>query len=548
MRYLLKGLILVFLLHISVGLLGNDGPLQGKYVHNVHGNNEIIAKADLYLQINDAPKAIRLLLDNLEHCTDSSLQSIINYKIGIAYLTEGYYEDALPYLKKFKAYQESKGDSIGIVAADIALGKYYCQRNDYTNASSIIFHALNRMPHQSENELKAMAFLVLAELNVQNRVFSEAKSYAQEALAISTTLKLNNLKLKCFDVFSCLYETMGDYQSALYYKNKSVNLQDSIIKSAASALTSTQHLTGNIYDVSPENANAEMATRAISVNLSKLKDDEVIYWGSIVLLFVFALVFFMLFRSKMLLSKKLKHKNVELEKLNATKDKFFSILAHDLKSPFNSLMGFSEVLSLQVESKSQQEIVEYSRSIHNSTRKLYSLVETLLQWSRTQLGTTEYKPERLDVKIVASNIISILKINAEEKDIVISLDISNNMLAWADKDLFSAVLRNLVSNAIKFSRVGSVISVTGKTKGSYMEISVTDTGVGISKDNLQKIFRVDTNITTTGTFNEKGTGLGLVLCKEFVEINKGVISAESKLEKGSTFKFTVPLSTNYSLN
>ena len=266
------------------------------------------------------------------------------------------------------------------------------------------------------------------------------------------------------------------------------------------------------------------------------------------LLLVFLIIFFILFRSKVILSKKLKIKNTELEKLNATKDKFFSIIAHDLKSPFNSLLGFSEVLSLQVENKSYKEIMSYSRSIHNSTRKLYSLVETLLQWSRTQLGTTEYKPEKLDVKILASNIISILKINAEEKDIVISVDVESDLIAWADRDLFSAVLRNLVSNAIKFSRIGSVVSVAGRIIGSNIQIAVSDTGVGISKENLQKIFRVDTNVTTAGTLNEKGTGLGLVLCKEFVEINKGIICAESKLEKGSTFKFTVPLSTNHNLN
>ncbi len=273
-----------------------------------------------------------------------------------------------------------------------------------------------------------------------------------------------------------------------------------------------------------------------------------IYIFGISFLLMLVVVFFILLALSIRKNKKWKNKYREMEKLNATKDKFFSIIAHDLKSPFNSLMGFSEVLSLQVENKSPKEIMAYSRSIYNSTRKLYSLVDTLLQWSRTQLGTTDYNPERLDVKVLALNVVSILKINAEEKDILISLDIDNNLIAWADKDLFSAVLRNLVSNAIKFSRVGSVIKVAAIQKTNFVEVSVSDTGVGISNDNLDKIFRVDANLTTVGTLNEKGTGLGLALCKEFAEINKGTICVESKLEKGSVFKFTVPVSTNYSLN
>lgn len=272
------------------------------------------------------------------------------------------------------------------------------------------------------------------------------------------------------------------------------------------------------------------------------------YLFGISFLLMLVVVFFVLLRLSVKANKKLKNKYLEMEKLNATKDKFFSIIAHDLKSPFNSLMGFSEVLSLQVENKSPKEIMAYSRSIYNSTRKLYSLVDTLLQWSRTQLGTTDYNPERLDVKVLALNVVSILKINAEEKDIIISLDIDNKIIAWADKDLFSAVLRNLVSNAIKFSRVGSVIKVAAIRKAGFVEVSVSDTGVGISSDNLDKIFRVDANLSTVGTLNEKGTGLGLALCKEFAEINKGAISVESKLEKGSVFKFTVPESTDYSLN
>jgi signal transduction histidine kinase len=184
--------------------------------------------------------------------------------------------------------------------------------------------------------------------------------------------------------------------------------------------------------------------------------------------------------------------------------------------------------------------IEYSQVIHNSTKKLFSLVENLLHWSRTQLGTTKYTPEQTDIYLQSQNIISLLRINAEEKDIVISSKMNKDLVAWADVNLFSTVLRNLLVNAVKFSRVGSIIQVTGKMENGQIIISVSDTGVGIRQEDLEKLFEIGTNISTKGTFNEKGTGLGLILCKEFVEINHGKIWAESTYGSGSTFHFTVP--------
>ncbi len=507
--------------------------------HNNVAPIDSLRNADLYCQINALEKALEILQQQLLEESDSSRKAIIHYKMAHIYLEQGQFNFALSYLKKFQSYQEAQNDSLGIIKARIGLAEYYRKQNQYNDASSLLYSVLNTTQLQNNRDIKVLALLGLSKLSIQTNRYSEAKSYAQQALNISRQINAPVLEMKSLDVFVLLYRTLGDYQAAFKYKCNVSDLKDSVVISQLGYLLGEESYNKNTQ-------LADINDESIHIASIGIKEEHTtrVYIIALSLLGIFALVFFILFRSKVVMSRKLKMKNKELEKLNATKDKFFSIIAHDLKSPFNSLMGFSEVLSLQVENKSYKEIVNYSRSIHNSTRKLFSLVETLLQWSRTQLGTTEYKPEKMDVRIVTSNIVSILKINAEEKDIVISVDVDDYLIAWADKDLFSAVLRNLISNAIKFSRIGSVINVSGKTKGSFIEMAVTDTGVGISKDNLQKIFRVDTNITTAGTLNEKGTGLGLVLCKEFVEINKGTIAAESKLEKGSTFKFTVPLSTN----
>jgi two-component system, sensor histidine kinase and response regulator len=264
----------------------------------------------------------------------------------------------------------------------------------------------------------------------------------------------------------------------------------------------------------------------------------------IILLFaLIALVLYMFFSSvkKNREIKSLKFQNEKLLKQDASKNKFFSIIAHDLKSPFNSLMGLSEMLLLHAESMSSEQVNNYSKMVHQSTSRVYSLVDNLLQWSRTQMGTIDFKPEKIDLNILTSNIVNLLKLSAQEKDIVIAEKLEPALIAKADANIYSAVMRNLLNNAIKFSRVGSTIHISGHLrKDNYIEIEVLDRGVGMSKDQLEKIFRIETGQSTMGTLNERGTGLGLIICKEFVEINKGVITISSKPGEGTSVVFTIP--------
>lgn len=230
----------------------------------------------------------------------------------------------------------------------------------------------------------------------------------------------------------------------------------------------------------------------------------------------------------------------ELRRLNATKNRFFSIMSHDLKSPFNSLMGFTEMLTLHAESMDTSQVINYSQIVHQTTRRLYLLVENLLHWSRAQLGTTQYKPERLDLNALTENIVNLLRLNAQEKDIVISFKLESGLTAFGDTDLYGTVVRNLISNSIKFSPVGSVVYVAGKPAGADIEIMISDTGVGMSKGQIDNLFQLGQPVSTPGTLNEKGTGLGLLLCKEFIEINKGTFWIKSHPGKGTQARFTLP--------
>ena len=238
--------------------------------------------------------------------------------------------------------------------------------------------------------------------------------------------------------------------------------------------------------------------------------------------------------------KTLKESEVRLKELNATKDKFFSIIAHDLKSPFNSIVGFSNLLLEQILSKDYEGIEKYSTIIQHSSEKAMDLLSNLLEWSRSQTGRIEFSPEFIEMVALIDDVTDLLSIYAHQKSIEILKDLPHSELVFADKAMISTVLRNIISNAIKFTNVGGEIIISTELKQNETIISVRDNGIGLNKKQIEKLFRVDESYSTPGTQNEKGTGLGLILCKEFVEKHKGKISVETELGKGSKFMFTIP--------
>lgn len=230
----------------------------------------------------------------------------------------------------------------------------------------------------------------------------------------------------------------------------------------------------------------------------------------------------------------------ELRELNLNKDKFFSIIAHDLRGPFNSLLGFSSVLQDDIEGLNKEELMEYAGYIHSSSKKLYNLVENLLQWSRIQTGRMEYQPIKIDLYEVVYKIFELVNSIAITKKINLSNELKNNLFVYADQNMLYSILQNLISNSLKFTNTGGSITIKANEFNEFTEISVEDTGIGIKKYNVEKLFRIDVSFTSTGTAQEEGTGLGLIICKELVEKNKGKIRVESVFGKGSKFIFTIP--------
>jgi len=247
--------------------------------------------------------------------------------------------------------------------------------------------------------------------------------------------------------------------------------------------------------------------------------------------------------------QKIQNQNKQLKEVNATKDKFFSIIAHDLKSPFNTMLGFSKLLLEKFEKYDVQKQKQFLGILRDDIQNTYKLLENLLLWSRSQRGTIDFHPENISLYLVLVETIDVLKHTAASKSITIKNKIAENIIVKADFSMLSTILRNLISNAIKFTPKGGIIEVgcrhvetygrTSLQANTFFEIYVKDSGVGMEKQKQLEIFNILENISTSGTEGETGTGLGLILCKEFVEKHGGEIWVESELGKGSRFSFTL---------
>jgi two-component system, sensor histidine kinase and response regulator len=230
----------------------------------------------------------------------------------------------------------------------------------------------------------------------------------------------------------------------------------------------------------------------------------------------------------------------KLQEAITSKNTFFSIIAHDLRNPFNAVIGFSTFLKENLPDLDRKEIDEYAGYIKESANSAFNLLNNLLDWARSQTNMITYKPEKFNVSEILEHTLSVLSGEALKKDISVSSDIPYEVCTIADKNMISAVFRNLISNAIKFTPNGGKVFISSNTENGVHEFTIEDTGVGIKPEDIEKLFRIDTKISTPGTAKETGTGLGLILCREFLEKNGGEIRVTSAVGKGSQFRFSLP--------
>jgi signal transduction histidine kinase len=230
--------------------------------------------------------------------------------------------------------------------------------------------------------------------------------------------------------------------------------------------------------------------------------------------------------------------------LNADKDRFISILAHDLKNPLGGFVGLTEALIEDLQNNQTTDVNEIANLLSTSAQKTYTLLEETLTWVRGQSGKLPFQPEKIVFKKICTDVIGLYCENAKAKSISINLKDDENICINADENMIKTVLRNLISNAIKFTNHSGVINIDVQKRYTNAIITIADNGVGIDEKNLQKLMEISQHYTTVGTANEEGTGLGLLICKEFIEKHNGKIWVTSKIGEGTSFSFSLPFGDN----
>jgi signal transduction histidine kinase len=272
-------------------------------------------------------------------------------------------------------------------------------------------------------------------------------------------------------------------------------------------------------------------------------------WFKILVLSSIVFIVITVFRSrvrqlknqKILLEKSVAIKTAELNELNASKDKFFSIIAHDLKNPFNTIIGFSEMMKESIRLNDSATFYEYTVMINTSAVQTLRLLENLLEWANSQRRKITFTPVSVNIGELVKDEFVMVDEMATGKSIDLKNYVNDSLTIIADKNMLRTILRNLITNAVKFTHKNGRVKVNAISSDDHVEISVSDNGIGMSQETISKLFRIDANLSTRGTENEKGTGLGLFLCKDFVEKHNGKIWVESEEGKGSTFKILLPL-------
>jgi len=338
----------------------------------------------------------------------------------------------------------------------------------------------------------------------------------------------NDILLEMHELLSSVYYEQADFENAYNQQARANEIRDELLK-----IDNTRKLTQLEKEL-------EFKVERVRYEANIERQKRLSLSLGLILLMGLTLIWFIARGLKLQKhnNRTLQALNAELERMNATKDKFFSIIAHDLKNPFNSIIGLSSILKDNVHEFSAEKVSECADHIHGSAENTHRLLDNLLSWARVQRGTMAFEPQRVDLLEMCQDVIVFTRDMAVSKQITVMCDLPEKTGVSADQNMLETILRNLLTNAIKFTRPGGKVTVSCRLTGDKVEVSVTDTGVGMDPVAMEKLFQLRT-ASTPGTNNERGTGLGLMLCKEFMEMHGENIWVESTPGAGSVFRFTL---------
>lgn len=391
------------------------------------------------------------------------------------------------------------------------------------------------------------------QFGIANILFKQGK-LEQSILAYKKSIQLANqfkrelfLKKQLYQGLSEVYQQKGDYKNALEYHIVSSHYNDSITEKQK--LDQIATLEKQYETEKKENEIIHLQARQELTNVQLEKNKQLKQLAFISALLLLILVSYVLFRyfDKIRVNSELAAKNKQIEEsenelriINAAKNKFLSIIAHDLKNPLHTIMGYSDLLNKDYGLFTDEERRKFAGDISQSTNNLFRLLQNLLDWSKAKTGNLKAQPMEFELKRIIDNSLGVLRSMAENKKLNIEVKYDAELKLYADPQMIETVIRNLLNNAIKFTPENGHVEISALKLDNYIKISIKDSGVGLSEDDLQNLFKIDSKVKRKGTNQEDGSGLGLILCQEFVEMNNGSISVISSPGKGSTFIITLP--------
>lgn len=533
---------------------------------------------------------IQTAIKIFENQNDSS--GIANCYISLGFIYRGLnnIEDEIKYFKSaFEIFNRSNIQSrIGVAAHN--LGETYFNSGDLENSRKLTLYAIGINKSIQQISVLSSCYKVMGLLELSQKDYEEAERYFQNALDISQQLGKSSQKIATIESMISLakiYHIKGEHEREIsLFKqadefSKTYNLQNYLpiiynemvlhyldenqLEMAHKYLIEYKVISDNI-NINNLKDKTDLVNKLIYLHTLEeekkyLEQTQILQRESIrirnllliiTLFFSILLVWFILKikrinneiknanRTLTDQNETIKSQNARLEVLVSTKDKLFSIIAHDLRSPFNSILGFSNLLLEDIKEFSTEQITHQIGLINRSAKATLDLLDKLLEWAKNQMGLTNFNPENLKLNQIIKDVIATLDSSAHIKNISLDYTPLDEIEIFADPNMLRTIIRNLVQNSIKFTPANGKIEIFALNKPKHIEISVSDNGIGMNKETKDNLFLIGKTNIKSGTANEKGTGLGLILCKEFIEKHKGQIWIESKEDQGSTFSFSIP--------
>ncbi|MDD5361925.1 MAG: tetratricopeptide repeat-containing sensor histidine kinase [Ignavibacteria bacterium] len=509
------------------------------------------------------------------------LAKLLN-NLGTLHIGRREFDSAEFYLKQSFTIADEIGDKLVSSKCLINIGLIHNEYHDYAVSKEYYLKAFDIMKDIDDKTGISTVYINLGTLSLEQKNYKEAIEYLEKGLRISKDIgALNNLN-RVYENLSTVYMGMGDYRKAFEYYKLFKETGDSLFNENVSAQIKQieSRYTTDKQQMEIDNLNKE---KEINDRELAVKEKEVIRQRNIIYIFLIVFVIvatlsLLLYREnrikkktnailtkrnfeihqqneKMLIADKviresnellmrskerLESSEKELRELNAAKDKFFSIIAHDLRGPFQGFLGFSDILAKEAGTMSRAEIIETSVLLNDSLKKQFTLLNDLLDWTRLESGNYKLERKAVNLHDEVQKVFENLEILASQKEIALRNKIDLSTRVDVDLNMVKLLFRNLLSNSIKFTNRGGYVNVKCAKANDYIVVTIEDNGVGIAPENINKLFVLDKHYTTAGTESEAGTGLGLVLCREIVEKHGCNIRVESTVSEGSKFIFTLP--------